>query len=184
MRIDRTRANGARGGFTLLEIIVAVAVVAVVAAMAAPAFDVWLKSQNLGESVEAFRMNLVKARTRAMVEGRTYRVAWEVGGSAYRIAPDELEDWPDLAGSSAGPLYSDAAGLPGWTLVDYLKESIGFAQGAEQAFILFRPNGTASILAADGSERSQIDIAIANQKGNVRMVRLRAVTGGTTVFNP
>src|SRR5437870_771960 len=101
---SRAAAAAPRRGFTLLEVIVAVAVIAVVAGMVAPAFEVWLKAQKLSESVEAFRMNLVKARTRAMTEGRSYRVAWEANGSSYRIAPDELEDWPDLQGSLAGPL--------------------------------------------------------------------------------
>src|SRR5204862_6236705 len=115
---------------------------------------------KLSESVEAFRMNLVKARTRAMTEGRSYRVAWEANGSSYRIAPDELEDWPDLQASPAGPLFSDAAGLPGMVLTDTLKEGVGFVPGGGgvqdlgQAFILFRPNGTGTILLADGSERS------------------------------
>lgn len=176
----------ARSGFTLMEILVALAILAVTAAITLPAFDGWMQGQKLSESVDSFRMNLVKARTRAMEEGRTYRVAWQPSSGSYRIAPDELEDWPELSGSPAGPLFSDAAGLPGMSLVDALRDGVHFLPNADfgQAFILFRPNGTASILVEDGTERSQADIPIANEKGESRVVRVRAVTGGTTAFNP
>ena len=192
-----------RAGFTILEVSVTVAIIAVVAAMTVPVYIAWLESQNLGESVDMFRTNLVKTRTRAMEEGRSYRVAWDVGAGTYRIAPDELDDWPDLAGSPAGPLFSDAAGLQGLVVVDALKDGIQFAPSvpntsgsggqAQQStatsdlgpiYILFRPNGTASILVGDGTERSQVDIAVANKRGDQRVIRVRAVTGGTTTFNP
>lgn len=195
--------EGSRPGFTLMEVIIALAVVAVVAAMAVPAYLSWMQSQQLGESIDLLRTHLVQTRTRAMEEGRTYRFAWEPTGNLFRIAPDELEDWPDLSGTPAGPLFSDAAGVAGFVMEGSLKGDVSFvpvgpvtagpgampegtvATSAEgRIFILFRPNGTANILLEDGSERAQADIGIASGQGVTRIVRVRAITGGTTVFNP
>lgn len=185
-----------RDGFTLFELLLVLAILAVVIGASWVALGGWLEEKSLVEGIEKLRTNLVKARALAMTEGRAYRSAWVPGSEQYRIAPDEVEFWPDLAGSSLGPMTSAAASVPGWVCEQALPDRVQFLEatgmtlGADQfiggtvSFIVFLPDGTIQIISDDGLEQPQMELPLTNPRGDILALRLRAVTGSITIFNP
>ncbi len=182
-------ARQQRLGFTLMEVIVVLAIIAIVGAMALPAFDSWMQSQQLSESVDQLRTHLLQARTRAMEESRAYRFAWDENGSSYRIAPDEIEDWPDLVASQAGPMLGNSMQTSGLVIEHTLGDKVKFlpseaSMGLGPIYILFKPSGEAVVLSSDGIELASVDVVLMNHRQEQRAVRVRAITGSSTVINP
>jgi prepilin-type N-terminal cleavage/methylation domain-containing protein len=191
-----------RAGFTLMEILVVLALMALIAFLSYPSFQAWTQSQKMRDGVDNFRVDLVKARTKAMEQSRAYRCSWDVGSGGYRIAPDEVEFWPNLADAANGPTSSgtaleDAPWIQEQTLpegVTFLgasanpleaamgRSSVGGSGGGE--YLVFQADGSATVLLPDGTEAPQIDIAIGAVNGEQRVLRLRAVTSVMTIFNP
>jgi prepilin-type N-terminal cleavage/methylation domain-containing protein len=196
--MQRSSRTPRRSGFTLFELLLVLAILSVVIGVSWFALGGWIDERSMIEGVEKFRTNLVKARALAMQEGRSYRGTWQQGGQFYRIAPDEIERWPDLAGSPLGPTTSAAASLPGgWICEDNLPQRVQFQQASgvplgEGAMIptgsvssvVFLPNGTIDIYSDDGQEQPQVELTIINQRRDQLTLRLRAVTGSISVFNP
>jgi prepilin-type N-terminal cleavage/methylation domain-containing protein len=179
-----------RGGFTLIELMLVLAVIALVSFAAYPAFDAWFQSQKLGEGVDKVRTLWIKARVQAMEEGQPYRFAWEMNSGHFRLAPDDLENWPDLAGAANGPhLTTTGTGL-GLQLDQVLPGGVQFRAGdgggggnggwAPEA-IIFLANGTAQILAADGTEKPETQVILADRSGQMRALKVRGLTGVVTM---
>lgn len=190
-------ATNRRPGFTLLEVMLVLAILAIVAAMSWPAFDAWFQSQYLSEAADVVRTNWVKARARAMDEGRPYRFAWRPNEQEFRIAPDEMDYWPDLVGSITGPQSNDAQSLPGIVIEKKLPSRITFTTsptdgsggnagngGWCDTFLIFQPDGSARVMAADGSDPPQLDVAVANERGQIKTLRMRAITCVVTLVSP
>lgn len=189
-RTHAPRSAGGRGGFTLIELMLVLAVISLIAFASYPAFDAWFKSQKLGEGVDKARTIWIKARVQAMEEGQPYRFAWELNSGRFRLAPDDLENWPDLAGAANGPrLTTTGTGL-GLMLEDSLPEGVQFLPGVDGGAggggwapeaIIFLANGTAQILAADGTEKPETRVIIADRSGQMRALKVRGLTGVVTL---
>jgi prepilin-type N-terminal cleavage/methylation domain-containing protein len=171
-----------RRGFTLLEISLVLAVIALIAFVSYPSFEAWFQSQKLGEGVDKVRTHWIKARTQAMEEGQPYRFAWEPNSGVYRIAPDDLENWPDLSGAANGP-HLGSTGIGAGAMVEAsLPEGVHFlVTGGAGDAIIFQPNGTAKILAIDGSERPETEVVFVDRRNQMRALRIRGLTGVVTV---
>jgi type II secretory pathway pseudopilin PulG len=154
-----------RGAFTLLELVLVVTVLVVAAAASWPVLHGWIQSHRLRQGVDNVRTLCARGRAQALKEGRPYRFAWTVGANRYRVAPD---------------------GLPNVMAEETLPDGVQFLAGSgngSSASVLFWPDGTAKILAADGTERPEVEIVLADRQGQARALRLRALTGTTTVVN-
>jgi hypothetical protein len=161
----------------------------IVAAVSWPYFDRWFQAHRLTQAVDTVRTQWVKARTLAMEEGRAYRFAWQAGSGIYRLAPDDLEHWPELQGTLAAPRLW-GGNSPGLLVEDKLPEGVQFlaSQGATgnsdagwcKETIVFRPNGTTLILSTDGIERPEIEVALTDSRGRVNVLQLRGLTGVVT----
>lgn len=185
------RLNAApRRGLTLLEVVITMAIIVVVAAMAFPSFDAWFQTQHLLEGVDTLRTDLLRARTRAMEDGQPYRFAWEPSGTSYRIAPDVTDYWPELAGLAGGPLFSSAAsaGAGGLVFEEQFQHNLRLIPDgnvdASGLFIVFQPDGSARIFGSDGMEMAFVDLILSNGRRDQRVVRVRAVTGGSSTLPP
>ncbi len=190
--ILRVNKGSSRPGFTLLEIMLVLALLVLVAAASFPYFEGWFQAYRLTEGVDAVRTQWVKARTLAMEESRAYRFAWQVGSGRYRLAPDDLENWPELAGTLAAPRLW--GGNTAGTVVDEsLPEGVRFLSGDGASTegdggwcretIVFRPNGTTLILSVDGVERSEAQVPLIDARGRVNVLQLRGLTGVVTMYD-
>jgi prepilin-type N-terminal cleavage/methylation domain-containing protein len=74
-----------RRGFTLLELLVAVALVGVLAAIAVPSFQRQIERWRLGAAARQLVMDLKVARSRAIVGGAAQRVHFTVPGGSYQL---------------------------------------------------------------------------------------------------
>lgn len=72
--------SGRRGGFTLIEIVVALTVVAVIAAVAIPTLKGLNRSEQARAPVQALAELVQEVRNRAVREGRAYQIVFERGG--------------------------------------------------------------------------------------------------------
>jgi type II secretory pathway pseudopilin PulG len=161
------------------------AIIALVAAVAVPSFQAWSQGYRLQQGVDIVRTHWVKARTAAMEEGRPYRFAYDLGSGQYRLAPDDFENWPDLAGAASGPNISGAGYPMGLTVQDVLPPGIQFLSpfGEPAGALLFQPDGTARIYDAEGMERPDLVLGLVDSQGGQRYLQVRALTGGVTVLH-
>jgi type II secretory pathway pseudopilin PulG len=173
----------------MLEILLVLALLLLVAAASWPSFEAWFQSQRLRQALDTVRTHWVKARTLAMEEGRPYRFAWEAGGTNYRLAPDDLEDWPDLAGTAGGPQISAANYGPGLVVEGVLPEGVQFlapggeAGGWARDTVVFQPDGSVKLYSADGSEPPELAVAFVDRSGQARALQVRGLTGVITVVS-
>jgi hypothetical protein len=121
-----------------------------------------------------------------MEEGQGYRFAWDPSSGRFRTGPDDLENWPDLAGAANGPrLASTGTGL-GQMVEKSLPDGVRFLadpSGGSSAgdAIIFQPNGTAQILAANGTDKAETEVVFADRGGQMRALRIRGLTGVVSV---
>jgi prepilin-type N-terminal cleavage/methylation domain-containing protein len=192
-RGSQDRAGAKRGGFTLMEIVLVLAVMVLVAGMSWPYFEAWFQSYRLQEGVDIVRTHWIKGRTHAMEEGRPYRFAWIENGGYYRLAPDDVEHWPDMPGVS-----TSGAGYPvGLVVEGNLPEGVRFLPEGEgvigqlesggggwtETAIVFQADGTASILDGMGVELPEIQVFLADPTKRTYALQLRALTGVVTAVN-
>jgi len=168
-----------------MELILVIAIIALVAMASVPAFNGWFQSYKLGQAVDTLRTRWVKARTLAMDEGRGYRFEWDPEGTTYRMAPDDLDHWPDLAGSPSGPAYSNSTDSPGLVVEESLPDGVHFARypNDQGASLCFWPDGTARIYGADGTEQADLVILLVDKFNSSRAMQVRSLTGGVTVLD-
>lgn len=174
-----------RCGFTLLELLLVLAIIVLVGTMSLPVFQTWMASYRIQEGMDQLRTQIVRGRTLAMNEGRLYRLGWQPGSSDFRIAPDTLEQWPELAGTVFGPRFSGMTEPPGTVIEAMLPAGIVFLQSPDGlTSVVFRPDGTARLFAADGSERMEGLILLSDDAGQMRALRLRGLTGHAVPVRP
>jgi hypothetical protein len=158
------------------------AVIALISFVSYPAFDAWFQAQRLYEGVDQVRTHWIKARTQAMEEGQPYRFAYEAGGRHYRIAPDDMEHWPELTGAANGPTIG-VSGIGALFLEEQLPENVHFGGeggaggGWSSDTIVFQPDGSAQLMTPDGQERPEVTILFGDKSKQVRALRIRAMTG-------
>ncbi|MEX0703286.1 MAG: prepilin-type N-terminal cleavage/methylation domain-containing protein [Planctomycetales bacterium] len=189
----------ARGGFTLLELLLVLVILAVAAGL------VWVNVQGfhqrhrLGEAAEQVRKHLTAARLRAIETGVIHQFRYEAGGGGYRIAPFEPMmsgadgtrvltmteqggalpetmrfESPEAGANSWGPAPVPPAPVasPSSNLTVYLGP--GPALGGAAAWsppVLFAPDGTATDAA----------LAIVDETGQRLEISVRGLTGAATV---
>lgn len=175
-----------RAGFTLVELLATVAILAIVMAMVSPLATGWWRTQKLQEAIDDLRTDWIKARTVAMDEGRPYRFQVLSDNHGYRIAPNEIEYWPDQTSGVNAPPSGDPDETAGIVMEKTLPENLTFQSaddlvnlggGNLEATWLFLPDGRAKLLDADGREHQLSNIILSEQGGGRRrQLTMRALT--------
>ena len=74
-----------RKGFTLVELMIVIALLAIIAAIGGWAFHAYTLNRNLKSAAREIVSDFFVYRARAVSEGTTYRIAFDVGGNSYTI---------------------------------------------------------------------------------------------------
>jgi Tfp pilus assembly protein FimT len=166
--------------------VLVVTLIVLVVALSAPAYQSWSRGQRLRQGVDNVWALWVKGRARALKEGRPYRFISMLGTNQYRLAPDSVAYWPDqTAAGSLPPAAAPGQGQGGLMVQSVLPAGVQFLPGGHVApdRILFMPDGTARIFAADGSERPETQLLISDGRGQVKVLHLRGITGVVTALS-
>jgi hypothetical protein len=182
------RVRKPREAFTLLELIVVATLLVIVAAASFPAFDSWFRGSRLREGVDLVRALWVKGRAKAMVEGQPYRFLCTIGANQYSLAPG---GWEYQSGAAVAAQTAASGGGAGLRTQATLPRDIVFAGWQENfgggrpgsLIVLFWPDGTAKLVAADGSERPEAELIISDGHKLAWGLQLRSVTGTVTLVN-
>ena len=139
-----------RAGFTLLELLIAVALLAVLGATAVPSFQRQLERWRIGAAARQVVMDLKVARGRAIVGGAAHRIHFTLPGGSYQLERQR----PGGSYAATGP----ATLLPdGVRVVDCTAAGDGIGFRPRGHAITF---GTVTLRNASGDERRVVvDIA-------------------------
>jgi len=189
-----------RSAFTLFEMVLVMAIIVILAAMVYPTLNQLIGNQGLtgkrGQTaaLDDLRGKLAEARSRAMDEGRPYRVSVVPGKGNLRVAPDSDEFW---GGSSSNSAASDSQGRKPLVLACSLPAGSHFASpdaipaassnkdeclssepeqvptSEYQNLVVFLPNGTA---------RDTGRIAVTTVGARPVVVEIQALTGNLTTL--
>jgi prepilin-type N-terminal cleavage/methylation domain-containing protein len=168
-----TRA--ARRGFTLFELIVVMTLLLLLAAVILPSVGAFRGDSRQRAGADMIRGELAIARSRAMDEGRPYRVALSQDGKRIRRAPDVLEFAQMPAAERA-----DGSALA----VDYPFEHVTAEVLTEQDMVLEATDGwvTIATVQPDGTCREdQVLVVITEPDNGSLRVRVRGLTGSSRV---
>ena len=99
MRYDGMRTKKRELGFTMIELVIAVAVLAVMAAIAIPGFSTWLPDYRLKSAARDVYSNMQLAKMGAVRENTTRRIVFATGAGSYSIwSPGANGNWDGYAG--------------------------------------------------------------------------------------
>ncbi len=119
-------------GFTLLELVLVMVIICTVLAMAAPSLRGFFASRQTADAAAQIVALTHLARSRAVAEGRLYRLNLDVEAGTYRLTVQEGGTFRNL-GSEFGRLFS----LPDGTLASWEAP----AEAVSRGYIQFYPSG-------------------------------------------
>jgi prepilin-type N-terminal cleavage/methylation domain-containing protein len=76
-----------RKGFTLVELMIAIAVIAIIAAIGGLSLHSYTLNRNLKSAAREIVSDFFVSRSRAVSEGKNYRIVFDIPGSSYTIQP-------------------------------------------------------------------------------------------------
>lgn len=85
----QSHTGRARGGYTLLELLITVALLGTLGALAAPSFTAWIRSIRASSAADRLAADIAFARTQAVRTGRTVSVRMQ-GTDGYQVVLDSL----------------------------------------------------------------------------------------------
>jgi type IV fimbrial biogenesis protein FimT len=109
-----------RKGFTLVELMIAIAVLAIVAAIAGLTLHSYTLNRNLKSAAREIVSDFFVYRARAVSEGRTYRIAFDVDGSTYTIQPGTATPVTRSPSAFGSDIRITAANFGGGHTVNFL----------------------------------------------------------------
>jgi prepilin-type N-terminal cleavage/methylation domain-containing protein len=166
----------ARRGFTLFELIVVMALLLLLAAVILPSVGAFRGDTRQRAGADVIRGELAIARSRAMEEGRPYRIAISQDGKRIRRAPDTL-DFGEVAAFG----HADGAA----PAVDFEFEHVTaevFSDQMDTSPPAVNGWVTIATVQPDGTCREDQVIVVVKEENNGQIrVRIRGLTGSSRV---
>lgn len=181
-----SRRSIARSGYTLLEVLLALAVLLILATFSTgPLLTTW-RDNRLGEATEQVRTSLSGTRFRAVDLDETWQFRFEPGGTKFiRVSMREPGDDEQAAVSGR-----DSGALPEG--MQFMTESVTGGGQISNSLLKGLPDerelsvvnwGSPIVFYSDGTA-SAARFEVVDEYGGSRMVRVRDLTGAATVKRP
>lgn len=174
MRISSVHSS--RAGLSVLELLLVTIIIVLVAGLAIPTLDALFGNTKLKSSSDKIRNALNQARSKAIEDGVPYRFAIVPETSRFKVGPDRISIWGDLA--TLGEAEENVQDL---ILEDEISKDIVFSrldEGSETSgeytlVVTFNP---------DGSAQQDREIVIETSDSAPVVVKVRGITGAVTVL--
>lgn len=169
--IARRASN--RDGYTLIELLVVVAIIVLLGALVAPTLSGQEGNTKVRAAADAVTGDIAMARSRAMDEGRNYRVSISQDGTKIRVSPDDPD--AQTEGEQAKPFQFEKQMPDDVTLVPIITGSEMSTADAEGWVRL-------ATFLQDGTCREDlVDFEIREAGVIPLVVQIRGLTGHVTV---
>jgi prepilin-type N-terminal cleavage/methylation domain-containing protein len=119
-------------GFSLIELMIAVALLGIVAGMAVPAFQGWIQNQNLKSAAQDLLGDFQWVKQKTITENRQYRITFNIALNNYVLEQD----------NGLGVFQVVRTKTPTFFSGDILITDVTF--GGNQS-VVFQPRGTMSL---------------------------------------
>jgi len=123
-RTPLTGEGWGSGGFSLVELIIAIALVAIVTAISLPAFNRYSANADLKTAARAVAADLSSARQTAVTENRdVYRLTFNVAGNTYALSRTDTAAtlWTKSVASYGNGVALSAVNFGGGVVVSFQK---------------------------------------------------------------
>jgi type IV fimbrial biogenesis protein FimT len=114
--MPRAASVGRAGGFTFIEILVALGIIAILAAIAIPNWSTLLPNYALNSAARQVQSELQKAKSRAVSENAKYQLVFSTTDYSYSIQRDTGSGWQSTGENKPLPDGITLAGTSDTTL--------------------------------------------------------------------
>ena len=183
-----------RGGFTLLEMVLALTVIVAIAAITVPVVQRAYDDYDIKEAAEQMRVQLGRARIEAIDSGLTYQFRFEPGGRRYVLLPYEQEFAPATGyaatgNSSTAMLFKDSGSLaeglafysldPEFSGVETVPQDL--FEGLPDAQLLAGISWSLPLLFFPDGTAQHGGLLLTDQKGHSIPIGIRSLTGSPVI---
>lgn len=178
MRIAVSRQ---RHAFTLVEILLVVVIILIVTSISVPVIRSMLVDSRSTAAGDMVRGRLAEARSRAMEDGRPWRVAMLSGTGVIQLAPEESADWEQVAQDSIEKIDLIRDQLPPDIVFALTSEGIASSSGAPSAGSSWE---TIAVYLPAGDAREDRTVYFGNAGFLPRRAIVRGLTGAVAIEDP
>ena len=100
----RATKKSMRPAYTLLEVMCVVAVLVMISAIGTPVMQTMLGSARISAAGDMVRARLADTRSKALDNGRAWRLGFLPGTGVFQLAPDDSQEWD---GAAQDPVRQD-----------------------------------------------------------------------------
>jgi Tfp pilus assembly protein FimT len=211
IRIRRPRGTNRSAGFSLFELALVLAILVALGSLIVPAINGVLKERQFQRQADEVRILWEQTRLKAMRSGQAQVFRFVVGSGNYSIEPwlqstDDVEASAGATVMMAGGMATIQNGPMGTTLsaapmdqvardsADQLAEGFIFSAGSvlgdTRSLMIAQQTGTviggasnsaAPVMFYPDGTTSTAEVALQNETGSRKLIRLRGLTGEVTV---